>query len=196
MRITARDLEALRPVRRAGRVAYPTREQAGALGVDLYRVERSVIESLLRRGVTGAALAAAMGAGSCGMGTTANLGGAPWPSELLEAEARVVAQRIFSDAGITLQESYRYTVDSVDFIADGFDPDLGVGYDFQSVYDSTLDEEYCDEDEALVLADEMEGGGDAIKILRGTGLGYNADLEHLESQLEEFITWLRDNGRI
>jgi len=35
-----------------------------------------------------------------------------------------------------------------------------------------------------------------VKIIRNTGLGYNSDLEHLETQLEEFIIWLRDNGRI
>jgi hypothetical protein len=194
--MTERDLEILRPARRAGRVAYPTREQAELLGLELYRLDRPLVEILLRRGVTGAAVLAVMGSGSCGLGDNVASGAPPGPTVVSEVEARMTAQRIFLEAGISLEESYQYTVGTVDFNADGFDPALGVGYDYHSVDDSEIDEEYCDPEEALTLAEEMEAGGDAVKIIRNQGLDHYSELQYLETQLEGFITWLRDNGRI
>lgn len=209
MCITARDLEALRPVRRAGRVAYPTREQAGALGIDLFRLPESYLSRSLRGGVTGATLLALAAAG-CGL-RDGNVSGALQiedpGSAFYEAQARVVAESRFSEQGIVLEQDYQYTSGGIDCNLDGFSPSRRIGYDYHSYEDHQesltaggtpqWDEKYCDDEEWAAIEAMGEGGGDAIKIIRLQHLHTSdEESEYLESQLTEFMDWLRSTGRI
>jgi hypothetical protein len=193
-----RELE-LRAVARYGRVKYPTRDEARDLGIDLYRVP----DSLLRRYGKGVVAGT-----SCLLLSTSCIQGKMYvPYILNEAEARNVILQLFSDEGVTFTEDTPYSSDGVTFNADGFNETLGIGFEYHSLEDDEdyynlrgtpdWDDTFLDEDEMALLEEQMAGGGDAIKVFSPyLDDDFAREGHALEQDIEEFIDWLRENGRL
>jgi hypothetical protein len=193
-------LIALKPVRSYARARYPTREEARDLGIDLYRVPDSAILRYGKGTIVGATCL--MLSSSC-----IPIGLIAGGYILSEADARAVIQRVFSNEGIDYAEDVQYEGAGVTFNADGYDEELGFGFEYHSTDDrdeslrlrDTLEwhQMFLDSGETSILEDEMSSGGDAIKVFEaGNGTAQYDERALLEAQVEEFIDWLRENGRL
>jgi hypothetical protein len=126
---------------------------------------------------------------------------------LHEEEIRDLVAARFAEEGIHFTEDYGYEADGIAFEADGFDETLRVGYDYESFEDleeacrrgdtATWEAEVLDEDERTSLAAGMEEGGDAFLVIESGGsLSTLEERGRVRIQIEEFILWLKEKGRI
>jgi len=182
----------LTPVASYRRVRYPTREEARALGIDLYRVPESAILKYGRGTIAGATLLM--------LNTSCVTQGIIAEHIMNEYQARDYIVDMLTAQGLTLRQDTRYTAPDVEFQADGFDETLGIGFEYHSPEDATYsdglmgtpdwDMLFLDEEETDLVMDAMDGGGDAF-LLMDTG-----EAEEVRVQVEEFIEWLRNHGRL
>jgi hypothetical protein len=203
-----RDIE-VRAVARYRRVRYPTRQEAERMGVELYRVPDSVLARYGKGAVAGATFLL-LGTNSACFGAMVAPPGSKEPEAsqyLNEAVVRdMVAQR-FAGEEIYFQEDQVYSIEGVKFVADGFNDELGIGYDYVSYEDlkemceksedEGWDDEFMDSEEKAVIEAKMEEGGDAILVFEaGASMSDMEEKTRVSTQLEEFIVWLKEQGRI
>jgi len=203
-----RDIE-VRAVARYRRVRYPTRAEAERMGVELYRVPDSVLRRYGKGAVAGASLLLLSTNSAC-FGAMVAPPGSKEPETaqyLNEAVVRdMVAQR-FAGQEIYFQEDHVYSIEGVKFVADGFNEELGIGYDYMSYEDlkemcekgetEEWDNEFLDDAEKGILEERAEDGGDAILVFEaGTAWSDMEEKTRVNTQLEEFIVFLKSTGRI
>ena len=136
----------------------------------------------------------------------------PLPPEneryLIEADARLIIKAKFAAEGVTLNEDYQYTMKTVDFNAGGFVRGDNFGCEYHSYGDrqtyramahdpiarNTL---FLDDVEKVDLNTEMNSGGDAVKaFVSGQTYSLTQEADYLEYQVEQFIVWLKANGKL
>ena len=202
------DLE-VKAVARYRRVKYPTMLEAGELGIDLYRVPDSVLRKYGKGAIAGASILLLSTNAAC-FGSAVAPPGAKEPetSQYLNEDVLrdMVAQR-FAGQEIYFQEDHVYSIDGVKFVADGFNEELGIGYDYLSYEDlgqmcesgesEAWDNEFLDDVEKGILEARVEEGGDAILVFEaGASMSDMGEKTRVKNQLEEFIVWLKEQGRI
>jgi len=193
------------PVATYRRVRYPTREEAKALGIDLYRVPDSLLRRFGRKAVTGATVVL--------LSTTASCQGARvmpcWESPLLhEDEAREIIVTRMAEEGVVFEMDVQNVFGALDVHLDGSDPTTGIGFEYYSIEDQAQCEALCCGDEWDRLnadLDEQEVYGRFVDSPSAPAIGFFDDgpaydersaRNHLEQQVEEFIDWLVFHGRL
>jgi hypothetical protein len=117
-----------------------------------------------------------------------------------EYQARDYIVDMLTAQGLTLRQDTRYTAPGVEFQADGFDETLGIGFEYHSPEDASYsngltgtpdwDPMFLDAEETDLVMDAMDAGGDAFLLVDPDEAGV------IRWQVEEFIDWLRENGKL
>lgn len=203
-----RDLE-VKAVGRYGRARYPTAAEARDLGVDLYRVPDPVLKRYGKAAVAGASALLLSTNAAC-FGAMVAPPGSKEPETVQYLNEHVVrdivAQR-FAGHEIYFQEDHVYSIEGVKFVADGFNEELGIGYDYLSYEDleemcrrgetEAWDSEFLDDVERGIIEARAEDGGDAILVFEaGTAWSEMEEKTKVSTQLEEFIVFLKSSGKI
>jgi hypothetical protein len=205
IRLRKKDLTALRPVGRYERVAYPTRDEARDLGIDLYRVPDSMLRRCGRKAVVGATFLM-LSSTACVEGVRA----VPCHdySFLHEEDARRIVVERLAEEGVTFEMDRQYTSGGVHVNLDGYDPEAGIGFEYYSIEDEEECQDLCcgDEWERLNATWEEQDtlrslvtnrSADAIYFFDHTGVSSAVSARHsLEFEVEFFVDWLRLHARL
>ena len=205
IRIRAKDLTSVRPVAAYGAPSYPTRTEAHDLGFELFHVTDSLLKRYGRRALTGATMILLSTTGSCSGKRVDPCAGYPQLSEL---EAREIIVSRMADEGVVFEADHQFESGDLDVNLDGFDPTTRIGYEFYSFEDddecerrccgSAWESQHADwEEQVDHYPYAVVPGPDAIGFFGGDWMRSEEEARSaLESQLEEFIDWLRENGRL
>jgi hypothetical protein len=179
------------------------------MGIELYAIPEPVLVRYGKHAIAGATVLMLSSTSACFGAMVAPPGSKePETSQYLnEAVARDLVAERFAGEEIYFQEDVPYKKEGLEFFADGFNPDLGIGYDYLSYEDlkdmckrgdtESWDEEFIDDLEREALQKQMEEGGDAILVFEaGTSMSDMEERSSVKAQLEEFIVWLKSTGRL
>ncbi|TET38515.1 MAG: hypothetical protein E3J72_03235 [Planctomycetota bacterium] len=214
MRFTQKDFESVWPVADYTLPVYPTREQAGELGIDLYRIPDTAWKRFGRKALVGAILISMSNLGACpGCVRNRHPYYIPPPEAercLTEAEARQIVLDRFAAEGVTFNQDYQYKIPFVEFNADGFDSYSEIGFEYYSQEDAELydtltkaydwterERLFLEGGETATLNYNMSAGSHAVKNFKAGTKGTLAEeRQYLIDQVEEFISWLKAHGRL
>lgn len=126
---------------------------------------------------------------------------------LREDEVRDLVAERFASEEVYFEEDVRYSMEGVEFVVDGFNEDLGIGYEYFSYEDlgqlaergdgEAWDREFLDEVERGILERTRQEGGDCILVFESGGT-FSAMEERtmVGTVLEEFLVELKASGRL
>lgn len=136
-----------------------------------------------------------------GTGPPATSTGTSVPSYMAEQDARCLIIPLFLAEDVTFQSDYQYSENGVECNLDGYNEELGIGYEYESQEDyyarianpSRAEIDYLDSGEKQTIQAWKNTEGDAILVIPKC---YEGQDYWIINQVSDFIQWLKDNGKL